>query len=82
MTTTLAVPLQEDAHSAVLDLDASTGTGFFGVFDGHGGKEVAKYAALHLASPRLCCTPMPYVHRAACACSLQQNSAHAISGWS
>ena len=46
----LAYP-QEDAHSAVLDLDASSGTGFFGVFDGHGGKEVAKYAALHLASP-------------------------------
>ena len=43
--------LQEDAHCAVLDLDASSGTGFFGVFDGHGGKEVSRYAALHLVRP-------------------------------
>ncbi len=43
----------------MLDLDASSGTGFFGVFDGHGGKEVSRYAALHLVPPhtppRLCC---------------------------
>ena len=48
---------QEDAHAALLDLDASTGTGFFGVFDGHGGKEVARYAALHLVRNGTCSCP-------------------------
>ena len=38
----------EDAHSVVLDLDGSPHSGFFGVFDGHGGKEVAKFCASHL----------------------------------
>lgn len=38
----------EDAHAVVLDVDQER-TGFFGVFDGHGGKEVAKFAAKHLA---------------------------------
>lgn len=38
----------EDAHSAVLDVDSKTRTGFFAVFDGHGGKEVAKFCANHL----------------------------------
>ena len=41
---------QEDAHSVVLDVDGQTHTGFFGVFDGHGGKEVARFAAAHLPS--------------------------------
>ncbi|KAK7311053.1 hypothetical protein RJT34_08935 [Clitoria ternatea] len=36
----------EDAHAAHLDLDASTS--FFGVYDGHGGKVVAKFCAKHL----------------------------------
>jgi serine/threonine protein phosphatase PrpC len=56
---------QEDAHSIFLDLDQKTKTGFFGVFDGHGGKEVAKYAALHLVSascdlPTQQCSCMPF----------------------
>lgn len=36
----------EDAHAALLDLDASTS--FFGVYDGHGGKVVAKFCAKYL----------------------------------
>lgn len=54
----VVVLLQEDAHSIVLQLDGSDGggqadptVGLFGVFDGHGGKEVAKFVANHL----VCC---------------------------
>ncbi|XP_022869222.1 probable protein phosphatase 2C 60 isoform X2 [Olea europaea var. sylvestris] len=36
----------EDAHAAIPDLDASTS--FFGVYDGHGGKVVAKFCAKYL----------------------------------
>lgn len=42
--------LQEDAHAVSLDVDGSTKTGFFGVFDGHGGKEVALFTAFHMVS--------------------------------
>lgn len=38
----------EDAHAAVLDVDGNSRTGVFAVFDGHGGKEVAKFCAAHL----------------------------------
>lgn len=38
--------LQEDAHLSALDFDNNSS--LFGVFDGHGGSEVAKYAALYL----------------------------------
>ncbi|KAK4488890.1 hypothetical protein RD792_004680 [Penstemon davidsonii] len=36
----------EDAHAAYTNLDGSTA--FFGVYDGHGGKEVAKFCAKFL----------------------------------
>ncbi|CAL8469876.1 g9418 [Coccomyxa elongata] len=39
----------EDAHSILLEMENSSKTGFFGVFDGHGGKEVARFVALYLA---------------------------------
>ncbi|KAB8087803.1 hypothetical protein EE612_012223, partial [Oryza sativa] len=35
----------EDAHAAILNLDDTTSTSFFGVYDGHGGAEVALYCA-------------------------------------
>ena len=38
--------MKQDAHATILDLDADTA--FFAVFDGHGGKEVATYAAKRL----------------------------------
>ena len=38
---------QEDAHIADLDLGPSNKTQIFGVFDGHGGCEVAKFVANH-----------------------------------
>ncbi|KAJ4822148.1 hypothetical protein Tsubulata_017305 [Turnera subulata] len=38
----------EDAHAAYPDLDSSTSTSFFGVYDGHGGKAVAKFCAKYL----------------------------------
>ena len=38
----------EDAHSAILELEPHGGCAWFAVFDGHGGKEVAKYCALRL----------------------------------
>ena len=43
---------QEDAHATVLQLEADGCTAMFGVFDGHGGKQVAKYVAQHLVRPR------------------------------
>ncbi|TKW05256.1 hypothetical protein SEVIR_7G164300v4 [Setaria viridis] len=38
----------EDAHTAVLQLDAATATSFFGVYDGHGGPAVSRYCGKHL----------------------------------
>ncbi|KAK1603100.1 hypothetical protein QYE76_017815 [Lolium multiflorum] len=35
----------EDAHTSILDLDHTGSTSFFGVYDGHGGANVALYCA-------------------------------------
>ncbi|KXZ45892.1 hypothetical protein GPECTOR_49g476 [Gonium pectorale] len=39
---------KEDAHSVELDLDPETGTALFGVFDGHGGRQVADLCAANV----------------------------------
>lgn len=39
---------QEDAHILSLNFDSKPRTALFSVFDGHGGKAVALYAAKHL----------------------------------
>lgn len=44
--------LQEDAHLAALDVDGHSSV--FGVFDGHGGREVAKFVALYLVRLHSC----------------------------
>jgi len=44
---------QEDAHAMSLDVGTDGKTGFFAVFDGHGGKEVAKFVALKMVSRRV-----------------------------
>mmetsp|Transcript_10982 Transcript_10982/g.20715 ORF Transcript_10982/g.20715 Transcript_10982/m.20715 type:complete len:386 (+) Transcript_10982:276-1433(+) len=38
----------EDAHLACVDAEVSNLTGIYGVFDGHGGREVAKFCANHM----------------------------------
>ena len=40
----------EDAHVADLELDVKKKISLFGVFDGHGGAEVATYSRRHLAN--------------------------------
>lgn len=40
-------PNMEDAHATLEDLDVSTATSFFAVYDGHGGHAVAQYCATH-----------------------------------
>ena len=42
------VCMQEDAHVAVLNLDGRSDSAFFGIFDGHGGAQVAKFCAKHM----------------------------------
>jgi len=38
----------EDAHLACLDAEVGEATGVYGVFDGHGGREVANFCSRHL----------------------------------
>ncbi|KAF9038302.1 protein serine/threonine phosphatase 2C [Hymenopellis radicata] len=40
-------PTMEDTHAFVVDFDGVRGQGFFGVFDGHGNKEVAEWCGMH-----------------------------------
>lgn len=43
----------EDAHVAMTELHGDTEVGIFGVFDGHGGAEVAKFCQEHIAAELL-----------------------------
>jgi protein phosphatase 2C family protein 2/3 len=38
----------EDAHTTELTLKDKKGYSFFGVYDGHGGQNIAKYSGAHL----------------------------------
>lgn len=38
----------EDAHAVVDGFGGDAGSGFFGIYDGHGGRNVAEYLRLHL----------------------------------
>jgi len=40
---------QEDAHAAHTGLNNDPDTAFFGVYDGHGGKEVSKFSSRYIA---------------------------------
>ena len=40
--------MQEDAHVVKLELSGVSNAAFFGVYDGHGGAEVARYCSLHM----------------------------------
>ena len=39
---------QEDAHAVALGLADRNDAALFAIYDGHGGKEVAKFAAVHM----------------------------------
>ena len=43
----------EDTHAFVVDYDGVRGQGFFGVFDGHGNKEVAEWCGSNFHKVRL-----------------------------
>lgn len=49
----------EDAHTAKLTLQDKRGFSFFGVYDGHGGQNVAKYSGLHLHERIACDSSFP-----------------------
>lgn len=40
--------LQEDAHVGKLNFDDREDIAFFGIYDGHGGAQVAKFCAMHM----------------------------------
>ena len=43
---------QEDAHAIALGLADRDDAALFAIYDGHGGKEVAKFAAVHMVRSR------------------------------
>ena len=47
--------VQEDAHAVALDLADRDDAALFAIYDGHGGKEVAKFAAVHMVRALLNC---------------------------
>lgn len=42
------VAVQEDTYAAEVPLDGTYGEAMFGLYDGHGGAEVARFSALHM----------------------------------
>lgn len=46
----------EDAHVIKLNLDSKDTAAFFGVYDGHGGAEVARYCSVHMPDEFVKCS--------------------------
>jgi protein phosphatase PTC1 len=60
-------PTMEDTHAFVVDFDSVLGQGYFGVFDGHGNKNVADWCGAEFHKVRQCTSINHWcVHLKAC----------------